>query len=40
MRGAIPPIPNTPSWRGAELSTGTTLPFFLPFTFMKHDEDH
>jgi hypothetical protein len=26
MRGAIPPLPNTPSWRGASLSTGTTLP--------------
>jgi len=27
MRGAIPPLPNTPSWRGAQLkkSTGTTL---------------
>jgi hypothetical protein len=24
MRGAIPPLPNTPSWRGAqEKSTGT-----------------
>jgi hypothetical protein len=22
MIGAIPPLPNTPSWRGAELSTG------------------
>jgi len=29
MRGAIPPLPNTPSWRGAQLkkSTGTTLPY-------------
>jgi len=29
-RGAIPPLPNTPSWRGAQLkeSTGT-----LPLTF-------
>jgi hypothetical protein len=26
MSGAIPPLPNTPSWRGALLSTGTTLP--------------
>jgi hypothetical protein len=24
--GAIPPLPNTPSWRGAQ-STETTLPF-------------
>jgi hypothetical protein len=32
MSGAIPPLPNTPSWRGAQLkkkSTGTNLP--LPF---------
>jgi hypothetical protein len=28
MCGAIPPLPNTPSWRGAELSTGTNLPLF------------
>jgi hypothetical protein len=27
MRGAIPPFPNIPSWRGAQLSTETTLPF-------------
>jgi hypothetical protein len=27
MRGAIPPLPNTPSWRCAYLSTGRTLPF-------------
>jgi hypothetical protein len=30
MRGAIPPLPNTPSWRGAQFKkegTGTTLPF-------------
>jgi hypothetical protein len=30
MSGAIPPLPNTSSWRGAYLSTGITLP--LPFT--------
>jgi hypothetical protein len=29
MSGAIPPLPNTPSWHGAYLSTGTTLPFLL-----------
>jgi hypothetical protein len=28
MRGAIPPLPNTPSWRGAQ-STGETLPLPL-----------
>jgi len=29
MRGAIPPLPNTPSWRGAQLkkSRGTILSF-------------
>jgi hypothetical protein len=26
MRGAITPLPNTPSCRGAYLSIGTTLP--------------
>jgi len=25
MRGAIPPLSNTSSWRGAYLSTGTTM---------------
>jgi len=25
MREAIPPLPHMPSWRGALLSTGTTL---------------
>jgi len=31
MRGAIPSLPNTPSWRGAQLkkSPGTTL--LLPY---------
>jgi hypothetical protein len=30
MRGSIPPLPNTPSWRGAQLknSTGITLPTY------------
>jgi hypothetical protein len=30
MHGATPPLPNTSSWRGAYLSTGTTLPLPLP----------
>jgi hypothetical protein len=32
MSGAIPPLRNTPSWRGAQFkkSTGTTLPLALP----------
>jgi hypothetical protein len=38
MRGTIPPLPNTPSWRGAQLksSTGTTLP--LTFTVPLMDK--
>jgi hypothetical protein len=28
MRGAIPQLPNMPSWRGTELNTGTFLLFF------------
>jgi hypothetical protein len=35
MRGAIPPLPNTPSWHGAYLSTGTTLPLPLPVLIYK-----
>jgi hypothetical protein len=35
MRGAILSFPNTSSWRGAELSTGTTLPFTF---FLKIEE--
>jgi len=33
MNGAIPPLPNTSSWRGAQLqkSTGTALP--LPYLY-------
>jgi hypothetical protein len=35
MRGAIPPLPNTPSRRGVllEKSTGTTLPLPLPLPY-------
>jgi hypothetical protein len=25
MRGSVPPLPNTPPWRGAQLNKGTTL---------------
>jgi hypothetical protein len=32
MNGAIPPLPTTLSWRGAELSTETTLP--LPYLYI------
>jgi hypothetical protein len=33
MRGAIPPLPTTPSWRGTQFkkSIGTTLPFTFTF---------
>jgi hypothetical protein len=27
MRGAMPPLPHSSSWRGNMLSMGTTLPF-------------
>jgi hypothetical protein len=32
MCGTVPPLPNTPSWHGAQLKTsiGTTLPLPLP----------
>jgi hypothetical protein len=30
MSGAIPPLPNTSSRRGAQLSTGTLYLYFLP----------
>jgi len=32
MRGAIPPLPNTCSWRGSQFRTGTTLPLLLLLT--------
>jgi hypothetical protein len=35
MRGAIPPLPNTASYYGAYLSTGTTLPFTFYTYFNK-----
>jgi len=33
MRGAIPPLPNTPSWRGAQLkkARGQLYLYLLPF---------
>jgi hypothetical protein len=39
MHGAMPPLPNTSSWRGAWLRTGTTSP--LPFILcnIKWDDD-
>jgi hypothetical protein len=42
MGEAITPLPNTPSWRGAQLktnSTGTTLPLpFIICTNVLYDE--
>jgi hypothetical protein len=36
MSVAIPPLPNTPSWRGAQLkNTGITLPLPLPLEEYK-----
>jgi hypothetical protein len=36
MRGAIPPLPNMPSWRGSQKkSTGITLPF--TFTLLSSE---
>jgi hypothetical protein len=37
MREAIPPLPNTSSWRGASLSTGTNLT--LPLSRDDDDDD-
>jgi len=34
MRGAIPLLPQKSSWRGAKLSTGTTL--LLPYTQLTY----
>jgi len=33
MRVNIPPLPNTPSWRGVQLNTGTTLP--ISYLYLK-----
>jgi hypothetical protein len=38
MLGAIPPLPNTSSWRGAWLSTGTNLPLALPSPKVKQPD--
>jgi hypothetical protein len=34
MRGAIPPIPNTPSWRGAQVKHRNNFTF-LSLTLLK-----
>jgi hypothetical protein len=36
MRGAIPPFPNTPSWRGAQLNKARDN---FTFTFTFHCEE-
>jgi len=33
MSGAIPPLPNTPSWRGAQLKTSDRENFIFIFIF-------
>jgi hypothetical protein len=36
MGGAVPPLPNTPSWRGAELGGAQRQLLPLPFGVSKH----
>jgi hypothetical protein len=40
MSGAIPPLPNTPSWRGAELKTSTGTTLLLPFIYLGSNLSH
>jgi hypothetical protein len=35
MRGAIPPLPNMPSWRCAQLKKSTGTIYLYPLLFMK-----
>jgi hypothetical protein len=39
MRGAIPPLPNTSSWRGAYLSAGTTFTFFTYYGLILYERN-
>jgi len=32
MRGAVPPVPNAPSWRGAQLGGAQGQLYLLPLT--------
>jgi hypothetical protein len=34
MCGAIPQLPNTPSWRGSQKSTGKLLPLMMMMMMM------
>jgi hypothetical protein len=36
MRGAIPPLPNTPSWRGAQLKHRDIFTFAFTFGHSRH----
>jgi hypothetical protein len=36
MRGDVPPLPNTSSWRGAYLSTGDNFTFTFTFKSLGH----
>jgi len=41
MNGAIPPLPNTPSWRGAQLkNTGTILSYLYLSCFKNPSAPH
>jgi hypothetical protein len=40
MRGAIPPLTSTSSWRGAYLSTGTTLPLLSEYQAFSDDREN
>jgi hypothetical protein len=35
MRGSLPPLPNTPSWRGAQLKDRDNFTFYLYLTLKK-----
>jgi len=35
MRGAIPPLPHTPSWRGAQLKHRDSFTFTLPLLLLE-----
>jgi hypothetical protein len=37
MSGAIPPLPNTPSWRGAQLKDKHRDNFTCTFTYKKQN---
>jgi hypothetical protein len=40
MRGAIPPLPNTPSWRGAQIKALEQLYFYVLFIYIGYIDSH